>query len=57
MIRRDKHRLKTLMKSHYADGSFGHGKCVELIEPLKGYLGGIAHSQNIPGIMTEFEAI
>jgi hypothetical protein len=52
-----KRRLKTLMKSQYADGSFGHGKCVELIETLKRYLGGIAHSQNIPGIMAEFEAI
>jgi hypothetical protein len=50
-----KRRLKTLMKTHYADGSFGHGKCAELIETLKGCMGGIERA--IPGIMAEFDAI
>lgn len=50
-----KRRLTTLMKTHYADGSFGHAKCIKLLETLKGCLGGIERA--IPGIMAEFEAI
>jgi hypothetical protein len=50
-----KRRLKTLMKTHYADGSFGHEKCIKLLETLKGTLLGFVRA--IPGIMAEFEAI
>ena len=50
-----KRRLKTLMKTHYADGSFGHAKCIKLLENLKVYL--VGYERAIPGIMAEFEAI
>ena len=56
-----KRRLKTLMKTHYAHGSFGHGKCTELLkkmgEKVLHYQTSYPTNKGYQSIVEEFNAV